>query len=31
MFNEKLPMAGFELQTSGIESNRYANWATITA
>ena len=31
MVQYKLPMTGFELQTSGVGSNRSANWATTTA
>ena len=29
--NKNLPMTGFELQTSGVGSNRSTNWAKISA
>ena len=31
MFYKNLPVSGFEPRTSGIGSNRSANWATTTA
>ena len=31
MFYKKFPVSGFELWTSGIGSDRSANWATTTA
>ena len=31
MFYKSLPMTGFELQISGVGSDRFTNWAKTTA